>query len=262
MKDFKLNINKILNLTNRYAFEVSKLNKTAQEAAVGKKVLEWSLKALPWVLPAVSKAVDEVRTGKSVIDDIDNIINFLNEYKKSYAEDYNKYNQQFEDFIKNARQLQELFNKIDSSPKGDNVLENIENYLSVSYEVQILAGAIRGYLDELKGLGGKAFDFVQSMGFHAGFQTLSTGAQKSIDELFKHLSMSTPVLQAKLDKLKSQITQAQNNQSKEPVGSAEPSDKTKEFEKPSEAESTEAEPAETMELSDEFKKQLEELGGV
>jgi len=253
MKD--LDINKILKLTNRYAFEVLNLQKKAQEAAIGKKVLEWSLKALPWVLPAVSKAVDEVRTGKNIIDDVDNIINFLNEYKKSYPQDYNKYSQQFEDFIKNAKSLQELFNKIDSNPNGNDVLENIENYLSVSYEVQILAGAIRGYLDELKSVGGKAFDFIQGMGFHGGFQTLSTGAQKSIDELFKHLSMSSPVLQAKLDKLKSQITKAQNGQAQETPESSNQSDES------TESEQSQAE-EEPIEISEELKKQLEELGSV
>lgn len=136
--------------------------------------------------PFITVFVDKAKEGNNLKEDLNSVIKNLNEYKQEYT--FGKYNQEFEEFLTSCKNLlQSLYNL---NPNNPNILQEIEKYMQHSAKVEELGYACKGYLDEMKSAGGKLFDGVRM--FSGGFDTITTASEKSIDSLYKHLSMEKP----------------------------------------------------------------------
>ena len=165
--------------------------------------------------PFITVIVDQVRTTGEIGTDVDKVLSNLNEYKKSYG--FDKYDSQFTEFMTMCQQLKDSFNSIktNSDPANPELISNINKFMSSSAKVEQLGFAIKGYLDEMKGIGGKTFDIIKSFKFNLGMDTAATAAGDAVDALYKHISMARPKIEASYKELGQKVQEAQ--QGEQPV---------------------------------------------
>lgn len=202
---------KILKLACLYEKKVHQLEK---------KAWIWALLA---VMPIIDGTINYMLRGKDVIQDIKDINPVLKDYLAEYPEDYSKHKDEFDKFLSKSSKLEELFQKITSASDSNKIelIPDIEEFVKVSYEIEELAPAISNYLDEMRTLAGKAIEMGSEL-----FSLPTTYLKKSariklyLQSLLNHLTMSRPIIQAQLAKLKQEMMKAQKSQPSEQKASA------------------------------------------
>lgn len=176
--------------------------------------------------PFISEMVDQVKSSETIPADVDKVLSNLNEYKKSYG--FDKYEAQFNEFMLACQNLKDSFNIVtrNTNPADPELLSNIQKFMDSSSKAEQLGFAVKGYLDEMKGFGGKTFDVLKKFKFNLGIDTAATAAGDAIDSLYKHISMSRPKIEASYRELSAKIQGAQQAQQAQQPGTT-PVQKTK-----------------------------------
>jgi hypothetical protein len=146
--------------------------------------------------PFVSEMVDQVKSSDEIIADVDKVLKNLTEYKASYG--FDKYDAQFTQFMTACTDLKTAMTEItkNTDPSKPEAFVALQKFMVASGTVEQLGYAIKGYLDEMKGIGGKTFDVLKKFKFNLGIDTAATAAGDAVDALYKHISMTRPKLEA------------------------------------------------------------------
>lgn len=177
------------------------------------------LEARAWVqlllfaLPFVSAIIDEIKTTGDIGADVDRALSNLNSYKSSYG--FGPYDAQFTQFMAACQALKEsnaAIGNVSGQPTDPSVITNVQKFVNSANTVQQLGYAIKGYLDNMKGAAGKAFDMVKQFKMNMGIDTDATAAQDSIDALYKHISMVMPKIQAAYQAMGQKVQEVQQQQ--------------------------------------------------
>lgn len=165
---------------------------------------------LLFALPFVSEIVDQIKATGDISADVDGALSNLNEYKSSYG--FGQYEPQFAQFMAACQALKEsnaAIANVSGQPTDPSVLTNIQKFITSANTVQQLGYAIKGYLDSMKGAGGKVFDVLKQFKMNLGIDTAATAASDAIDALYKHVSMVMPKIQATYQQIGQKVQEAQ-----------------------------------------------------
>jgi len=194
---------RVLKLASIYERKVAQLQK---------KAWFWALMA---VMPIIDGTINYMLRGKDIIQDIKDINPVLKDYLSDYPEDYSKHKDEFDKFLSKSSKLEELFEKITSASDSEkaNLIPDIEEFVKISYEIEELAPAISNYLDEMMTFAGKALDMSSSLlSLPTVYLKKSARIKIYIESLLNHLTMSRPVIQAQLAKIKKEMMNGQKSQ--------------------------------------------------
>lgn len=174
---------------------------------------------LLFALPLVSALIDEIKATGDIGADVDRALSNLNSYKASYG--FGQYDAQFTQFMAACQALKEsnaAIGNVSGQPTDPSVLANIQKFVNAANTVQQLGYAIKGYLDSMKGIGGKALDFAKQFKMNMGIDTDATAAQDAIDALYKHISMVMPKIQATYAQIGQKVQEQQQQAGQTPPG--------------------------------------------
>ena len=192
-------VDRILKMATAYEERAELESQAFVQAVIGLALL---------AAPFVTEFVDQLKATGDIPADVDKALGNLNSYKSSYG--FGQYEAQFGTFMEASKNLKDSFTAISSStnPADPSLLGNISKFMDSANKVQTLGYAIKGYLDSMKGTGGKVFDVVKQFKFNLGIDTAATAAADAIDALYKHISMAMPKIEASYKELSSKVQQA------------------------------------------------------
>lgn len=170
--------------------------------------------------PFVSEMVDQVKATEAISADVDKVLSNLTEYKKSYG--FDKYDAQFTEFMSACQMLKDSMNAITkgADPANPETFTNLQKFMESSGKVEQLGYAIKGYLDEMKGAGGKVFDVLKKFKMNLGIDTAATAAGDAVDALYKHIAMTRPKLEVTYKELSEKYKAAASGAAPASVGGA------------------------------------------
>lgn len=159
-------------------------------------------------LPLVSVLVNQLKQTEEIGADVDKVLSNLNSYKSSYG--FGAYDAQFTEFMTACQNLKDSFKAVSGNTdlKDPSLLGNIQKFMTSANKIQTLGFAIKGYLDSMKGAGGKVFDVIKSFQFNLGIDTAATATADAVDSLYKHISMVMPKIESTYKELASKIQDA------------------------------------------------------
>lgn len=152
--------------------------------------------------PFVSYIINKIKAENKLENVLTSLIKNLEDYKKEYT--FDKHSIELEKFLSLCKKLLLEYNNC----LTNKTVDGIKKFIELSYVVEQASVSAKSYVDDLKNIGGKAFDVLKGFSLNLGLDTLSTSIAEDVDGLHKHLSIERP----KLEQLyKDMVDKIQNN---------------------------------------------------
>lgn len=155
--------------------------------------------------PFVSYFAQKAKSASSIQESLNKVISNLEEYKSEYT--FEKYDSYLNSFLLDCKNLLSLYNKVLVSKDG----KEIKPFLELAYKVEVSGQSAKVYLDDLKGIAGKAFDVAKTFSLNLGLDTAATATSDAINDLSKHLAIERPKLELEYKKIIDKINSSTNN---------------------------------------------------
>ena len=216
-------VDKILVLADDYYYSSLGVRKGLRDALLKKAIAPAVVIGVALaILPFVNIFIDHLTESENVKEDIKNIVDHLNDYKKSYG--FGKYETQFTKFLKACTEFESSLNKLSSvTATKENVAEihkEIQNFQNQMNEVLHLGPAIQGYLTQMESAGGKVLSTLMDFKFlPEAFGTDTIKVRNGINSLMQHITMEEPIITEKFKAIEEKYNQAVQEHGESPPDS-------------------------------------------